>query len=294
MFRRVAGNYSWYTLTYTEQEWSFMSSSRHIIESLRRQLGQMPAWGVAASGVSSGVAGLDALMPGMGVARGAVHEILVDRPGVGSFFATILARAVEQAQASARRWVVWSDPDRELYPPALARRGIDLDRLLLLRPTSTRQALWALAECMQCDGVAATVGQVGKLTTVQARRLQLAAERGGGVGVLIRPDDARLNAQYAAATRWRVRPAPAADDGSQRWSVELVYGHGGRVNEPILLEVSREDAVLRARTDSIESPNRSPIKSADTAFADGPLSLRASQDLAHGPNAASAGARGVG
>src|SRR6266702_2042713 len=63
-------------------------------------------------------------------ARGAVHEILCEKgQGPPLFFATILARA-----ASGDRAIVWSDPERRLYPPAIAAAGIPLSRLLLLRP----------------------------------------------------------------------------------------------------------------------------------------------------------------
>src|SRR5581483_4889275 len=97
---------------------------------------------------------------------------------------------------------------------------------------------------MACRGVGATVAQVGRLSQVEARRLQLAAERGGGVGVLMRPWSPG-NAPYAAATRWLIEPA-AGDEGAQRWQLRLLHGHGGRTGKVLLLEVNRETRAVRA------------------------------------------------
>jgi protein ImuA len=141
--------------------------------------------------------------------------------------------------------VVWSDPAGTVYPPALAAAGLDLRRLILVRPSTTADELWALAECLRCRGVSATVASVGRLSRVEARRLQLAAERGGGVGLFMREFNARSTTHYAAATRWLVRPAPGSDE-AQRWHAELVHGHGGRVGQSVLLEVDRETGAIHA------------------------------------------------
>lgn len=225
-----------------------MNASPEIIRSLR---GQLLAAGDGAkagrSGVRTNVPLLDAFasVNENGLARGAIHEVLADVSQGTSIdaFALLLASAVAASREGG--WIVWSDPERTLYPPALQRSGVAIERLLLLRPRSPQDELWALAECMRCGGVAATVAHVGRLTPVQARRLQLAAEQGGGVGVLVRPEDKR-SANYAAATRWRVTSA-AADAAeqvgrelAQRWQVELAYGHGRHVGQRFVLEVDRE------------------------------------------------------
>lgn len=230
-----------------------MGTAPEILRALR---GQLLAAGAGAStarkGVPTNLSLLDAFASADadGLAGGAIHEVLADPKGGGSVdaFAVLIASAVAASRSGG--WVVWSDPDRTLYPPALQASGVALERLLLLRPRSPQEELWALAECMRCRGVAATVARVGRLTPVQARRLQLAVEQGGGIGVLVRPDDAR-SAHYAAATRWRLSPLAsdqtstlasglASDAGAQRWQVELAYGHGGRVGQRFVLEVDRE------------------------------------------------------
>ncbi|HZL37905.1 MAG TPA: hypothetical protein VFC78_21485, partial [Tepidisphaeraceae bacterium] len=81
------------------------------------------------------------------------------------------------------------------------------------------------------------------LSRIEARRLQLAAERGGGVGILLR-QTGRSSAHHAAATRWLVRPAPGART-LQRWNIQLLHGHGGQLGKTLCLEHCRETNHLR-------------------------------------------------
>jgi protein ImuA len=183
---------------------------------------------------------LDQLLPKGRLNRGAVHEVLVlpGRP-TPRFFAMLMARSALKKGA-----IVWCDPKRQLYPPAMSCLGVDLERLILLRPKSEPEAMWAIAECVRCPGVDAVVAAPGRMSQVEARRLQLAAEQGGAVGILLRPMG-KQSVQYAAATRWLVEPAPG-DARVQRWKIQLIHGHGGQIDKSVLLEVSRETHALRA------------------------------------------------
>ena len=191
---------------------------------------------------STGLPALDALAPGGAFRRGVVHEILSEPSGgTPLFFAMLVARASCDTGV-----VIWSNPRRELYPPALAAQGIDLDRLFMLQPKAPAEEIWAVGECLKCRGVGAVVAAVKapcRLTRLEARRLQLSAERGGGIGLLLRPAG-KASAEHAAATRWLVRPAPG-ERTVQRWEVQLVHGHGGRVGGVVILEHSRETNRVR-------------------------------------------------
>lgn len=261
-----------------------MDARLDILRSLREQL--LVAGGGATTrhaGVSTNLELFDAFasVNGTGLATGAIHEVLAD-PDAGSgtgstgTFAALIASAVLTAKPGG--WIVWSDPHHTLYPPALVKAGVALERLLILRPCSPQDELWAVAECMRCTGVAATVAHMGKLTPVQARRLQLAAEQGGGIGVLVRPDDARAT-NYAAATRWRVS-ACVSSAMSQRWNVELVYGHGGRVGQRFVLEVDRETGRASATAAASASAVVSDGVAAAGAAANDPV--RRAADVADG------------
>jgi protein ImuA len=193
---------------------------------------------------STALPAIDALLPGAGLMRGAVHELLWKDASDFKpfFFAAWLARAVTGStgvppvKKKTTPPIVWSDPHNQLYPPALSALGIPLDRLFLLKPKTPQDELWAVTQCLACKGVGATVAIIPRLTRIQARRLQLAAERGGGVGFILRPDNSK---EHAAATRWLIEPAPGQRT-IQRWKIQLIHGHGGQTHRPVYLEYDRD------------------------------------------------------
>jgi protein ImuA len=222
----------------------------------------------AGGGFITGLPALDALPPGGAFARGAVHEILSDpENGTPLFLAMLLSRASAEVgsdgvkdktparlssysvtpHSSLRHSaMIWCDPRGEVYPPALAAHGIALEQLFLLHPRAAADQTWAVAECLRCRGVGAVVAAVDyRLSRVEARRLQLSAERGGGAGILLRPANRSVSSEHAAVTRWLVRPVPG-ERTVQRWSVQLIHGHGGRVGQVVILEYSRETNRVRA------------------------------------------------
>jgi len=239
------------------------SAADRLIRSLRGVLAGRPSSDGGAESPPAGVAGAtvfrtglpawDELAPGGAFGLGVVHELLY--PPKAPAPRTVAALLAVAAAAARGGWVAWSDPAGTLYPPGLERLGLPMARLLLLRPAAPADEAWAAAECLRCRGVAATVVEPSRLSRVQARRLQLAAERGGGAGVFLRPR--RSATDYAAATRWLVRPAPGGRT-VQRWAVELLHGHGGRVGQAVILEVSRD--VVR-RTTGEPHPNEAhPVR----------------------------------
>lgn len=216
--------------------------------------------------VWTGWRAMDDLLPPGGLARGAVHEVL-HRPGwpEGRGFALAVAKRISNCrfpianlqeaglgflsignrQLAIGNVVVWFDPDRTLYPPAVFQAGVDPRDLWIVYPRDEQELLWGLAECLRCRGVAATIAPVpARLDRIDARRLQLAAERGGGVGLFLRPLDKGSDV-YAAATRWLVEPA-RGERTVQRWRITLHHGHGGQVGKSFLLEKSRENHLVRA------------------------------------------------
>ncbi len=110
------------------------------------------------------------------------------------------------------RWITWVAPPHVPYAPALAARGIRVDRLLLIRDVSEDQALWAAEQALKSGAssmLLAWPGQAGGRgpSTAQLRRLQLAAEQGDCSAVLFRPLRAAGDGS-SAALRLRVRPGP--------------------------------------------------------------------------------------
>jgi protein ImuA len=150
--------------------------------------------------------------------------------------------------------IVWCDPQHTLYPPAVAAAGVPLEKLFLLYPSNPAEQLWAITECLRCKGVAATIAQVSSLSRIEARRLQLAAERGGGVGILLRRLD-RNASIYAAATRWLVCPCQGLRT-VQRWKIQLIHAHGGRIGQTVILEHHREENLVCAVDQLADRPGQ--------------------------------------
>lgn len=227
---------------------------------------------------TTGLPSLDALLPGGCFARGAVHELLFDPvDGEPKFVAALMAQKasdLDQARrheavseirsaASCVLPIIWSDPRQDIYPPALAAMGFDLARIYLLRTTSESDDAWAVTECLRCRGVGAVIASPRRLSRIVARRLQLAAEQGGAVGILLRSTD-RGDQIYAAATRWKVSPYPG-ERTVQRWTIQLLHGHGGRVGQTVILEWCRETNTVRAVEKLADRP--SATKAAERATA---------------------------
>jgi hypothetical protein len=176
-----------------------------------------------------------------------IHELLFDN-GIGhppplwpaAFLARSAMGASGQNGAGLSRAIVWIDPGGTLYPPGVIAAGIPAERLYLLR-VGPGELVRAAVECMGCEGVAAVVSTLPpRVSRVEVRRLQLAAERGRCVGVLLRaaPKGVIPNI-YAAASRWLISPAPG-ERSVQRWNVRLIHGHGWHLGQSFLLEKRRD------------------------------------------------------
>jgi protein ImuA len=202
----------------------------------------------------TGLVAMDNLAPDDGLRCAAIHELLFESVSPPKSLALFMARSAQTAMGGV---IVWSDPKRELNPIAFSAAGIDVRRLILLRPRNAEQEISALAECLRCKGVSATVTSLNRLSSIEARRLQLAAENGGGIGIFLRPETRKSSNNYAAATRWLVRPA-LESECFQSWIIELVHGHGGRIGESILLKVDRETNLVRASSVLANRPIETP------------------------------------
>ena len=200
-----------------------------------------------------------------------IHELLFDADGghfPPIFPAAVLARrsmggAVDAAGSWAQgdaRALIWIDPSGTLYPPALVAAGISLGQLYLVRPPASALIETAV-ECLRCSRVGAVVATLPpRPSRVQVRRLQLAAERGGGVGIFLRTLG-RGSSIYAAASRWLVAPAPG-ERTVQRWNIQLVHGQGRLLGQSFFLEKRRGSAQTNLVRPSAPLVDHAPISAA--------------------------------
>jgi protein ImuA len=209
-------------------------------DNLRRALLAMQPSAARETGFSTGLNVLDQIIPHQQIQSGAVHELLSVEP---KLFPKSLALLLAKASLKEGGSIAWIDSELELYLPGFSAAGIDLRRLILVRVKNRQEQLWATAECLRCREICATISLIDRLTQIEARKLQLAAERGRGVGIFLRPYTSKFSQTYAAATRWLVQPM-AGDRQVQRWNVQLIHGHGGQIGKIVLLEVNRATGAL--------------------------------------------------
>jgi hypothetical protein len=153
--------------------------------------------------IPSGHSELDAVLPGGGWPRGALTELLIERPGIGEL--RFLLPALSQL-AREDRWLAFIAPPYQLYVPSLAGSGIDPSRLVCVRTTVPQEQLWAAEQALRSNACAAVVMWPSQLDEKAARRFQLAAAEGRCFGVLYgktgrpRASAAPLRLQLSAAT----------------------------------------------------------------------------------------------
>jgi len=184
--------------------------------------------------LSSGFAELDALLPGGGWPRGALTEIILPQEGIGGL--SLLMPALAKL-SRARRWLAWVSPPHIPYAPALAYAGIDLSRVLLVRPKARTDGLWALEQTLRAGTCGAVIAwPAAGLSPRQLRRLQLAAEEGNTWGILFRTRAAEKEAS-PAALRLRLE----ADDNGL--AVHVLKRRGAWATGPVHLDIGRALAV---------------------------------------------------
>ncbi|MCG6156517.1 ImuA family protein [Rubinisphaera margarita] len=138
--------------------------------------------------------------------------------------------------------IVVIDPGNRFHPPAILRLGWTLDRLLIIRPRSTQEALWAAEQALRCPGIGAVFCLGLDVSRYQAntvyRRFLLAAETGKTLGFLVQ------NTAHAAGSRWadlRLRIEPLPTSGLMERRPLRIQLEGGRAQGRVQsLEGNRE------------------------------------------------------
>lgn len=185
---------------------------------------------VATPSVPTGFAELDVHLPGAGWPTGVITEIHVERPGIGELQLVMPAAA---RLTQAERWQVMIAPPYLPYAPALAAHGVKLSRLMLIRPKTLAEQLWACEQALQtesCGTVMLWLDQSNERIPEHAlRRLQHAAERRDVLAMLFRAS--RASSCTQAALRLHV----SRQDGST--AVRILKRRGGGIPAPVVLDL---------------------------------------------------------
>src|SRR6516162_502014 len=149
-----------------------LASPQTPIADLRQWLALMEADGrSAASVLPFDIPQVDAHVPGGGLALGHFHE--VSEGGAASEYAGLATLFAAGIAARLTGPVLWCLRGRVLFAPALARIGLDHNRVIYCETSKDGDVLPAMEEGLKCKGLAAVVGEVTRLSLKASRRLQL-------------------------------------------------------------------------------------------------------------------------
>jgi protein ImuA len=182
-----------------------------------------------------GIKAIDRHLPGGGLALGALHEVAgggngaIDGAAAALFTAGIAART--------RGKVLWCVIRQDLFAPAMAQAGLLPGRVIYVEAGDEKSVLICFEEGLRHGGLGAVVAEVARLSMTASRRLQLAAESSGAIGIAIRrwrrhTEAADFGQPTASVTRWRVSALPATalpvpGVGRARWQLELIRCRAG-------------------------------------------------------------------
>lgn len=192
-----------------------------------------------------GLAAVDEVLPDGGLPRGVVIEVSAPRGLARATTIALAACASAQAEARLRgtdttagAWCAWIDPTMTLFAPGVAQAGVDLTRLLVVRPpievlarvavrmAASRAFAVIVVDAAGVPGAPGLGAGITRWATI-VRRLALAIE-GSDTALLLLTD------QHVA----RPMPLPVAmrleidRPGEDRMTLRIAKDRRGRVCSP--------------------------------------------------------------
>jgi cell division inhibitor SulA/protein ImuA len=182
---------------------------------------------VARPSIPTGFSDLDRELPGEGWPRGTIAEVLNERAGIGEL--SLFMPALAKLSAGAG-WLVLIAPPWTPYAPALAARGVQLSKLIVVDTQSDKDTMWAAEQSLRAGNCSAVLAWPRMPDERGLRRLQLAAEEGSSFGALF-GDAARASSSSPAPLRIRL-------GGSRdRLSVKILKRRGSGFTPTLWLDM---------------------------------------------------------
>jgi len=220
-----------------------IQSCRQLVETLQEQITRLESTRRPsdAAVIPTGCEALDRLLPEMGFRLGTLVEWLAAGEGTGR---DTLALGTAREACREGGAVVVVDQAGEFYAPAAARLGIELRQVIVVRARNQADNTWALDQSLRCPAVAAVVAWPEKLDGHTFRRLQLATEQGGALGLLLRPLGARHEPSWAGV-RLLIEPLPAAaPEAGRRVKIQVLRSPGRLCGRSVEVEIDHETHIV--------------------------------------------------
>lgn len=216
------------------------AARKHVIADLRERIAALEGGVVKrVDCLPFGVPEIDGVLPGGGIAFGAIHEFAGGGSGTVDGAAAALFAAGIAARTKGK--VVWCLTRPDLFFPALAQSGLHPNRVVFVEADREEDVLASMEEGLSYGGLGAVVGELVRLPMTASRRLQLAAEKTGTIGLIVRrwrrqTEASDFGQPTASTTRWRVSVLPSEElpvpgVGRPRWFLELMRVKAGECAE---------------------------------------------------------------
>lgn len=237
------------------------------IEELRARIGEIEGRGRRVRKVLPfRVAEIDRKLPEGGLALGALHEVAGGGNGAVDGAAAALFAAGVAARTKGK--ILWCITRADLFAPALAQVGLDPSRVIFVECGDEKTLLACFEEGLRHGGLGAVIAEVASLTMTASRRLQLAAEESGAIGIAIRrwrrhSEALDFGQPTAAVTRWRISvlpssPLPVPGVGRHRWLVELIRCRAGE-SADFEVEACDDKGHLRLPAHVVNRPGQAEV-----------------------------------
>jgi protein ImuA len=240
---------------------------QEAIAELRRQIAHLERGSQPRKPLPFGVPPVDEHLPGHGLARGALHEII--EAGPASEFAGAATLFTAGIATRLKGPVLWCLTRRDLFAPGLLHAGLHPDRVIYVETSHDRDVLPLVEEGLHEKGLGAVVGEVTRLGLTASRRLQLAAEASSVTALLLRrwwtvAEKDLTQLPTAASTRWCIAPViserlPAPGLGRARWQVDLVRCRGAE-SRSWILEACDAKGRLALPADLADRPDPAQVR----------------------------------
>jgi protein ImuA len=181
-----------------------------------------------------GVAAIDRVLAGGGLVFGGLHEVAGGGNGAVDGAAAALFAAGIGARTAGK--VLWCVTRPDLFAPAIEQAGLPPGRVIYVEAGDEKSVLACFEEGLR-GGFGSVIAEIARLSMTTSRRLQLAAESSGAIGIAIRrwrrqTEATDFGQSTASETRWRVSvlpstPLPVQGIGRARWHLELIRCRAG-------------------------------------------------------------------
>ena len=201
-----------------------MVSKADIIARLQREI--LPLQGYKPQpqrGTDKSLGPITEAFPNKEFPIGAIHEFQFrekeEAVATGGFIAGIISSFIKKEGVT-----VWICKEQNIFPPALAFFGLKPEQFIFIYLEKEKDRLWVMEEALKCPGITAVIGECKMLNFTISRRFQLAVEKSGVTGFIIREEGKNTT---ASLTKWRIHSLPSYIDenlpgiGFPFWDVNL-------------------------------------------------------------------------